>query len=165
MIWLGLVQTAGLVVTLVIAISALKSSERATKGANALTIATNNRQIWGQLISNPELHGVTRPTMAKDEMVRPDERRFVVEVIHHLAANYEIVRMGGMSAQAGLRQDIHDTFSLPVFKAVWEEFKVYQNQDLAELIDDCIAGIDLDKPVSRRSGPVGRSIAKMRKMA
>ena len=161
MIWFSLAQTGGLIVTLIIAISALRASERTTKGANALTIATNNRQIWSQLISNPELHSVTRQDMNDNETVTVRQRRFVVQVTQHLGASYEIIRLGGVGSSYGLRRDVHDTFGLPVFDGMWDEYKNYQDHELVRFVDDCIAGVDLDMPVPRRPGIAGRGAGRM----
>jgi hypothetical protein len=159
--WFNIVQTVSLVVTLAIAVSALRSSERATKGSNSLAITTNHREIWSQLIANPELQNISRPTMAPGEKIRDDERHFILEVIHHGAASFELAQMGGVNPQQGLRRDIYETLKWPVFRAVWDETKIYQDADFVEFMESCIAGIDLDKPVGRRPVLIQRIAKKV----
>src|ERR1700733_8490054 len=152
--WFNVVQTVALIATIAVAGSALRSSGRATRGSNSLAIATNNRQIWGQLITIPELQSVLRPRMNADEKVSYEERRFVLQVIHHAGTSFELARMGEINRPQGMRRDAHDTFSLPVFRAVWDAVRIYQDPDFGEFLDSCLRGVDLDKAVTQRRAPL-----------
>jgi hypothetical protein len=149
-------------VTLAVAVSALRSSERATKGSTVLALAAGNREIWNQLIANPKLQNVNRLQISADEKLRDEERRFVMEVINHGAVSFELAQMGSVNSQQGFRRDVYDTLKRPVFKAVWNEVKIFQNADFVTFIDSCVAGIDLDKPVGRRPGLIQRIVNKAR---
>lgn len=156
--WFSVVQTVVLVGTLIVAVSALRSSGQATKGSNTLAIMASNRQIWSQLTTNPELQSVMRPTMSADEAVTDSEYHFVLAVIHHTAISFELAQTGGINVIEGARRDVHDTMNLPVFKATWDKCKAYQNADFAEFMDSCISGVDLDEPLGRRPNLIQRSI-------
>jgi hypothetical protein len=147
--WFNVVQTAALIATLAVAASALRSSGRATKGSNTLTLAANNRQIWSQLTADPKLQSVLRTTMTPNEDVSYEEYRFVVQVIHHTVTGFELARMGGINPVEGARRDAYHFMNLPVFRTVWEQNKIYQNADFVNFIDGCMAGIDLDTPLGR----------------
>src|SRR5271154_6279099 len=159
--WFNVVQTAAVIATLTVAISALRSSGRATKGSNTLAIVASNRQIWSQLTVNPSLRSVMRQTMGADEEVTDDEYRFVVQVIHHTAISFQLAQTGGINPVEGARRDVHDTMNLPVFKAVWDRNKLYQDAAFVEFFDSCLAGIDLDKPLGRRPNLIRRTTKKV----
>jgi hypothetical protein len=148
--WFSLLQTVSIIGTLSIATIAVRSSGRATKGSNTLAIASSNRQIWGQLITNPVLQSVTRHTMMPGEEVRYDELRFVLQVIHHIETSFELAQTGGIKPVQNMRRDIHATMTLPVFRVVWQDAKAYQDNSFVEFIDSCISGADLDLSVGRR---------------
>jgi hypothetical protein len=148
--WFNVIQTLVLVATLTVAISALRSSERATKGSNRLAIVANNRQIWGQLTTNYRLQSVMRPTMEPSGHVTESEFNFINQCIGQAAIVFDLVQMGGIGPIEGARRDIHDTFNLPAFKAVWEINKPYRDVAFVEYIESCLAGVDLDKPLAKR---------------
>lgn len=148
--WFNIVQTIALLATLVIAASALRASGNATRGANLLNVTAANREIWQQIITNPALKRILRPTMATDDEVTNEERRFALQVFQHSGAAYSILQTGAMDALHGYRRDVHDTMELPVFQVVWKEYKKYQQKDYVDFIESCIAGVNLDDPVGRQ---------------
>jgi hypothetical protein len=147
--WFNLVQTLAILVTLALTRSTIRSSARATHAANELAIASANREVWGQLITNPQLATVFREKLDDGEEISGEEERFVLQFIQHLAAGYEILRIGGIPARHGVRRDIHDTMRAPVFQEVWTKYKVYQSPAFVEFVDGCIAGNDLTRPAGR----------------
>jgi hypothetical protein len=154
MTWFSLLQTVILVGTLTVAISALRSSGRATRGSNTLAIVANSRQLWSQLNTNPALQNVLRPSMAGDDKVSSIEFNFVIQVINHEATTFELAQAGGISPVEGARRDIHDTMGYPVFKFVWDDNKNYRSADFVDFIDSCLAGVDLDKPLGKRTNQI-----------
>lgn len=149
--WFNLVQTVALIATLSVAVSALRSSNHATKGANRLAVAAANRDIWQQVITNPALKRVLRPTMAEGDKVTDAERRFVLQVFQHSGAVFATLQMGAMDRLQGYRRDVHDTMQLPVFQIVWNEFRTYQDIAFVRFVDSCIAGVNLDASVGKTS--------------
>jgi hypothetical protein len=148
--WFSLFQSAVLVATLAVAISALRSSGSATKGNNRLAIVTNNREIWSQANTNPELRNVLRPTMAAGDEVSIIEFTFAIQVISHMAMTFELAQAGSISPIEGARRDVQDTMSYPVFKAVWDNNRKYRSANFVQFVDSCLAGVDLDKPLGKR---------------
>lgn len=147
--WFSVIQTIALIITLTITVSALRSSRNATKGANLLALAAAHRQIWQQVITNPNLKRVLRPTMAANESVTDEEREFAVHVFHHSSTAFEILQMGGLPPFEGFRRDAYETMQLPVFQIVWSEYKKYQQGAFVAFIDSCMAGVNLDDSVGR----------------
>jgi hypothetical protein len=149
--WFSIVETISLVATLTVAICALRPSTKAVKSSVLLNLVNSNREIWGKLVTNPKLQSAVRSTIPAGKSITSEEKQFVKEVILHSLVSFEIAKMGGLTPTQGVRIDIHDTMSLPVFNTVWNELKVYQPKDFVEFIDNCIAGIDLDKPFGQES--------------
>jgi hypothetical protein len=58
--------------------------------------------------------------------------------------------LGGVSPLEGTRRDVCDTMNRPVFKAVWDINKAYRGADFVDFMENCLAGIDLDKPLGKR---------------
>ena len=115
-----------------------------------LAILASHREIWSQLITNPDLQNVMRPTMSSDEEVTEIEYHFFLQVINHTATAFHLAQMGGISPAEGMRRDAYESMNWPVFKAAWDKNKVYQDANFVKFMDSCMAGIDLDKPVGRR---------------
>ncbi len=114
------------------------------------------------MTTNPKLQDVMRPTISAGEKVSDDEYRFVVQTIHHVVVSYQLAQMDGINPAEGVRRDVHNTMNLPVFRAVWERNKAYQDTDFVNFIDSCIAGIDLDKPLGKKPNLIQRTAKKAR---
>lgn len=159
--WFNVFQTVALLATLAVTRSALGTSERASRASNELMMTSSNREIWGQLVSNPQLESALRGTPTKYEDIRLDEKRFVLQVIQHTAACYEIIRMGGVATVAGFRRDIHVTLTSPVFLAVWDRYKIYYRPAFVGFVDECIAGINLEKPLTAAPSGLRRAAGRL----
>ena len=160
--WFNIVQTVALIVTLAIATSALRSSGRAAEGSNMLAILTSNREVWSQLTTNPKLQSVMRPATNANGDVSDEEYTFFLQVINHVRVVFELAQIGGINPVQGTRRDVHDFMNWPVFKAAWDKAKDYQNADFSQFIDNCMAGIDLDKPLGRRPNLIQQRVQRVR---
>jgi hypothetical protein len=147
--WFYVVETIALIASLTIAASALRSSGHATKGANLLAVTAAHRNVWQQVLINPALKSVLRPTMTADDSITDEEREFVLQVLQHSEAVFQVLQMGALPPNEGLRRDVYDTMQLPVFQIVWNDYKKYQNTAFVTFIDDCMAGVNLDASVGR----------------
>src|SRR6266536_387205 len=152
--WFNLVQTAGIIASLGVTASALLKQARQTQAQNLLTITEHHRDIWRQPIEQQGLWGILRDEpLSPGEEVPAAQRHFVVQLILHLAASYEAMRLGALTELEGLRADVHDFFAKPIPRQVWEDSKRYQNQRFIAFVESCIH----DKHLERRDDGPGRS--------
>jgi hypothetical protein len=150
--WFNLAQTAGIVASLGATALALQKQAHQTQAQNLLTITEHHREIWRQPIEQQELWGVLRDEpLSSEEEVPTAQHRFVQQLILHLAASYEALRLGALTELEGLRADVHDFFTKPIPRRVWEESKRYQNQRFIAFVESCIH----DENLERGNGPRG----------
>jgi hypothetical protein len=107
--------------------------------SNLFELTKSHREIWSLLIERPELARILdRHANVQEQPITETEKRFVLFLILHLAASFEAQKQGMFVEADGLRRDVHQFFSRPIPRAVWMEFRSFQNSDFAAFVDDVI---------------------------
>jgi len=137
--WFGLLQTVGIVGSLLLAAYTTRKDERARRVGNSIAVNEQYRQIWRQLFEHPKLSRV----LAKDidlekEPVSTEEELFVTMLIQHLSTVYRATKHGEFVKLEGLQRDVEESFSLPIPKAVWEKIKPFQDKDFVAFVERCL---------------------------
>jgi hypothetical protein len=136
--WFDLIQTIGIVGSLLFAAYAALREERATKIATLFAANEQYREIWQELYDNPRLSRVLKTNVNLDkESISEEEALFVNLLILHLGTVYRATKSGMFVRLQGLRRDIQEFFSLPIPKAIWEKTKPFQNADFVAFIGKC----------------------------
>ena len=137
--WLDLIQSGGIVASLLLAAHTVRKDERARRIGNSIAISEQYQQIWKEIYEHPEL---TRVLNEQDDLeakpVSPQEEMLVNMLILHLGTVYRAMKEGMFVELEGLQKDIRRFFALPIPKAVWIKTKLLQNLDFAAFIESSL---------------------------
>ena len=135
--WFDLLQTVGIVGSLLLAAYTTRKDERARRVGNSIAVNEQYRQIWKQLFEHPKLSRVLDRDIEK-EPVSTEEELFVTMLIQHLGTVFRATKHGEFVKLEGLRRDVAESFSLPIPKAVWEKIKVFQDRNFVAFVERCL---------------------------
>ncbi len=145
---LQLIQSLGILGSLMFAGIALRNTGRAQRMANRFHLAEQQRKIWGEQANQKELRRVLRPDAdLSEEPMTEDERRFLTSAILHLGTTFEARRTKTVDPIEGLDRDAAWLLSLPLPRARWSEMKDVQNRSFVEYADRLLSG---QPPSSKR---------------
>jgi hypothetical protein len=137
--WFSLLQSAGIIGSLLFTGLALQTEAKERRTSHTLTITQAHRELWTNIYKRPELSRVLDPQadLAR-KPVTHEEEMFVLLLVVHLNTALEVLKPGiGGQPDEALRQDIRWFFSLPVAKAVWEQAKVRQEPGFVRFVEAC----------------------------
>ncbi len=67
------------------------------------------------------------------------EKRFVTELIHHLAAVRVALKSGTLGELQGLERDIVGFFGKPIPARIWTDLRGFQNDDFVLYVESIMA--------------------------
>ena len=136
--WVIMLNAVGVVGGLLFTAVSLRSETKTRRIANLLTITTNHREIWTEFSQRPELSRVLYPYVNLSKTpITYTEKEFVNQVILHVASVHYAMKDELVIKLEGLRRDVREFFSLPIPRRVWDENRVYQNDDFVEFVEEC----------------------------
>lgn len=137
--WFSLLQSTGIIASLLFTAYTLYSTNRTLRLTNLFHITQYHREIWGQLFTKPELRKILDSNIKlEDYEISEDERLFITLIILHLSATFQAIKSRAIIPIEGLDRDIIHFFSRPIPRKVWSELKKYQNRDFAEFVENII---------------------------
>jgi hypothetical protein len=136
--WFDLLQSAGIVASLLFTASALRLDTRTRQVSNLLSLTESHKTLWTEFYRRPELHRILdeRAIVRQQEITR-EEEILVTLAILHLNSTFYAQKLGLLFKLEGLRRDVAWFFSLPIPRMVWEKSKVLQNDDFVEFVEKC----------------------------
>lgn len=138
--WFELIQSAGIVGSLLFSAYTTRKDERARRVANLMTVNDEYRHIWRELYDRPRLSRVLkRDVDLSREPISDEEWLFVKMLILHLDTVRRAMKARMFVKIEGLRQDVRELFALPIPKAVWDKIKPFQDRDFVAFIEGCLA--------------------------
>jgi len=135
--WFDLLQTTGIVGSLLLATYTTRRDERARRVGNSIVINGQYQELQKELIRHPQLkHVFAENADVERESVSIEEEAYVKMVIGQLSTVYRAMRHGEFVTLEGLQKDVREFFALPVPKAVWDKFKPFQDQKFVEFVEN-----------------------------
>ena len=136
--WFNLLNAVGVIAGLFFTAISLRSETKTRKISNLLTMTSNHREVWKELLNRPHLARVLDASVdVAKQPVTPEEWKFVNFVVLHTSSMYEALKDELVTNQHGLRRDVGTFFSLPIPHAVWERTRLFQNEDFAVFVESC----------------------------
>jgi len=134
--WFILLQSVGIVGSLLFTAAALREDTKTRRVANLITITGHHREIWAQLFRRPELARVLDPHAdVQRKPVRVEESLFINLLILHLRSVFHAIKQGLYLKPEGLGKDIAWFFSLPIPKTVWAKSKALQDEAFVAFLE------------------------------
>lgn len=135
--WFVLLQSVGIIGSLLFTAASLRADTKAQQISNLLTVADHHRDIWGQLYSRPELSRVLDPHAdLEGRSVGEHEELFINLLILHLSSAYQAMSEGLFLKPEGLRRDIDWFFALPIPDMVWRKSKAFQDEGFVAFVEN-----------------------------
>lgn len=133
--WFNLIQTAGIIGTVIFAGVGVHREAKAREVENLLTLAQHHRILWDGFAANPSLQRVL--ALQADTVKHPPtlaEADFLNRVFVHYQTGWRVAKAGGITTLAEMKEDVRGFFSLPLPHAVWEKTKKYRNRRFVRFV-------------------------------
>ena len=136
--WFDLLQTVFIVVGFVLTYRATRHDIRSSRVDHLLQINESHRDIWAKTYEQPELLRIKESELDLEKYpITESERRIVKEGILHIYAVYEAIQNRQID-KGKMEKDIAGYLQLPIPNAVWQEVKIYHNQQFVSYIDNLL---------------------------
>ena len=136
--WFTLLQTLGIVFSLVYTARSFRQGIRDQRTAQRLSLASHHRELWSSAHRESSLRRITADTA--DLITHPitvEEREFLLEVIYHFQTCWELARDGSLVSLEALQLDASEFFSLPIPWRVWCDSRAGRDRRFVEFIEGC----------------------------
>ena len=137
--WFNVVQTAGVVGSLLMAAGAASREAKAREIENILTLSEHHRSLWGAIGGKPEFQRIfNRNTETLTKPVTMNEELALNEIFAHYLTGWRVASAGGITTLRELSDDVADFFSLPIPRAVWERTKKHRNRRFVRFVQNSL---------------------------
>ena len=140
--WFNIIQTAGIIGSLLMAAAAANREARAKEIENILTLSEHHRNLWTVIAQRPELERIFQTDV--DVLKSPAtvvEAVFLNEVVVQFLTGWRVATAGGVTTLGELAADVRGFFSLPLPRAVWERSKNYRNRRFVKFVEKALSNI------------------------
>lgn len=134
--WFDLLQSAGIVASMVFSAFAIREQTRQAKATNIFLITQHHRELWTSMLDHVDLQRIF--DKAADTIATPvteRERTFTNMVFLHSAACLHAIDTGVLSPVHGMEADIRDILSYPVPREVWKQVGRFHDKEFASFVD------------------------------
>ena len=138
--WFSLVQSIGIIGSILLATRSMRRERRARRIGDYLALAQQHRDLWGDLHRRPELARVTAEQV--DLLARPivpAEEEFLILVIAHFQTGWLLAREDSLLSLSVLARDARAFFQLPLPFDVWDRTKAPRDPAFVQFVEDACA--------------------------
>ena len=133
---LDLLQTVGIVGSLLIGAYAVRKDERARRIGHSIAIADQHRQIWRETFRHPELARILTPHPdLEHEPISIAEETFVKMLFAHLSTVFRAMEYKEFVKLEGLDRDVEAFLNLPIPRLVWQKFRSFHDSKFIEFVE------------------------------
>ena len=144
MVWLGnnwfsLVQSGGIVASLIFTAWSLRRDGRERRTATRLGLAEHHRELWAEVHRRPDLARLLRDDVdLVAGPVTPAEEEFLNVAIYHFQTCWELSREGQLLSGKALELDARSFFNHPIPNAVWTRSRHRRDPAFVAFIESCL---------------------------
>lgn len=139
--WLDLLQSVGIVSSLLFGAYSIWREERARQIEHLFAIIGQHREIWKELYQRPELARFLHPKVnLKRSPISVHEEVFVKLLIQQLGGVHQALQVRMFVNVEGLRKDVRAFFAAPIPQAVWEKYRSLQNKEFVRFVEEAQRG-------------------------
>ena len=133
--WFSLIETAGIMASLLFTASALRADAKVRKTEVLLSLAQSHRSIWNSMSKDEKLARIMESKLDLTENpVTLRERRFVLSLILHLSTVHQAIREGAYRSSPSIEDDIREFLNLPIPFAVTRDALKYQSPEFQKFL-------------------------------
>jgi len=134
--WFTLVQSVGIIFSILISALAFSRETRTKKVSNYLQLVQFHRDIWKLTLEYPQLNRVRKHNV--DLLKEPptsEERQFLSFIFLHITCTFELQNSNSLSKIERLEYDVNQLLSYPIVRHFWEENKRFYNEAFVRFVD------------------------------
>ncbi len=147
--WFSLVQSAGIIISILLTAAAMRRERRSRRVGDYLALASEHRELWGDLHRRPELARVVASEVdLLEQPLSTAEEEFLLLIIVHFHTGWLLACQDSLVSRAVLARDAGAFFRLPLASEVWKRTQAARDPAFVEFINSACA-----KPKRRRPWP------------
>lgn len=137
--WFNLAQTLGIMGGLWMTAAAAHRDAKSREVENLLTLNGQHRELWCGAMGRPELNRIFQADVnVLEKPATLAENEFLNLVFVHYQTGWTVIKSGALMTLGELKADIHDFFSLPLPRAVWEQTKGLRNRKFVRFVETAL---------------------------
>jgi hypothetical protein len=134
--WFNLIQTAGIVGSLLFGAATAQREAKTREIENHLTIAEQHRNLWNEARQRKDLDRIFQTDADVIKIpITVAESEFLNLVVGHFQAGWILSENGAAITLNEMRADVRDFFTLPLPRAVWERTKGMRNRRFVKFVE------------------------------
>lgn len=147
--WFDLVQSLGIVGSILLTTAALRSQARGQRLGHYLTLVADHRELWTEAHRRPDLSRIFRDdvNLSVAPMTTAEEE-FLNLAIEHFATGWLMAKGTRLLSLNGLAADAATFFSRPLPRNAWERTRHARDPQFVKFIDRALKH---GPPAQRRS--------------
>jgi hypothetical protein len=138
--WFSLIQTVGIVGSLLLATAAARREAKSREIENLLTISEHHRSLWNEAHQRKDLERIFEADL--DVLKNPAtvaENEFLNLIFAHYQTGWNLSKTGAFVSLDEMKSDVRGFFTLPLPHAVWEKTKKYRNRKFVRFVTRALA--------------------------
>ena len=138
--WFDVVQTLGIVSSILLTSAALRSQAVSQNLGHYLTLVADHRELWSEAHRRPDLARIFRADVnLKVEPMTTAEEEFLNLAIEHFATGWLMARGTRFLHLQGLAADAATFFSRPLPRCAWDRTKHARDPRFVRFVEHAIA--------------------------
>ncbi len=134
--WLDLLQSIGIVSSLLFGAYSIWREERARQIGHLMSAMGQHRDIWKELYQRPELARVLQNQVNLEQApVTVQEEVFIKLLIQQLGGVHHALQARMFVDLEGLQEAVRAFFAAPIPKAVWNKYRALQNEAFVRFVE------------------------------
>ena len=143
--WFDLLQSLFIILGFLLTISILRLEARSRKINHLLSLQQSRREVWNPILAHPELDRIFLKDIDLEfNPITPKEKIVIKQAISYLHTLFKAAQHKEIPSPQGLEKDIKQFFSLPIPKAIWEEVRMFQEDDFLVFIEMILRAPEVD---------------------
>lgn len=139
--WFPVLQSVGIVGSLLLTLVTVRRDARAREAANRLLLLEQHRDLWRDVHERPELARVmSTQTDLIAEPISTAEQEFLNLVIVHFHTGWMLAKSGSTNTLETMAADVRTFFSLPIPRSLWEQTKHSRDKAFGRFVDQALGG-------------------------
>lgn len=140
--WFNLVQSVGIVASLLFAAVTIRRESRAHQMTALLALDEQHRDLWSELHRRPELARILAPEVdLVGKPVTTAESEFLNTVLVHFCTGWRLAAEHGVFSEDDLRRDLVAFLARPIPHQVWKQTLTIREQRFVAFVETALREI------------------------
>jgi len=141
--WTNLVQSLGVIASLLFTAISIRSNTRARQASDFLTLAERFNEVWSETGRNPSLHRIfdTECDLV-EKPITAEEREYLNKIFVHYYVSWLLIdKKQSLLPRTALKIDAQHFFILPIPNRVWTETRQTRDPRFVSFVEESLSGV------------------------